>query len=183
MAFAPARDQALRAINEADLIERAGKGDLPAFAGLVRAHETALRRYTRRLAGDEGDDIAQDALLAAWRALGQFRSDGSFAAWLRTIATRRFLDRQRSASGRAQFVPLGTICEQVSDRAPEQRIALDLALAKLGVRERAAAILIFGEGYSHVEAAAILDVPLGTLKSLVSRARATLVPLLESTQA
>jgi len=179
----PARDQALSAVDEAELIERAGKGDLAAFAGLVRAHEAALRRYTRRLAGDEGDDIAQDTLLAAWRALNQWRGEGSFAAWLRTIATRRFLDRHRTAFGRAHFVPIDTIGEQGCDRGLEQRIALDVALAALGVRERAAALIVFGEGHSHVEAAAILGLPLGTLKSLVARARAALIPLLEGTQA
>jgi RNA polymerase sigma-70 factor (ECF subfamily) len=183
VAVPPARDQALSAIDERELIQRAGKGDLAAFAGLVRAHEAALRRYTRRLAGDEGDDIAQDALLAAWRALGQWRGEGSFAAWLRTIATRRFLDRHRSALARTQFVPIDTIGEQACDGASEQRIALDYALAALGVRERAVALMVFGEGHSHVEAAAILGLPLGTLKSLVARARAALIPLLEGTQA
>ena len=183
MAVAPARDQALSAIDEFELIRRAGQGDLAAFARLVRAHEGALRRYTRRLAGDEGDDVAQDALLAAWRALGQWRGEGSFAAWLRTIATRRFLDRHRSASGRAHLVPIDPAGERGCDRALEQRIALDRALTALGVRERAAALLVFGEGHSHVEAAAILGLPLGTLKSLVARARAALIPLLEGTHA
>lgn len=182
MAVPPSRDKALSAIPEVELIERAGRGDLVAFAGLVRAHEAALRRYTRRLAGDEGDDIAQDALLAAWRAISQWRGDGSFAAWLRTIATRQFLDRHRTASGRTQIVPIDFIREEGCDGGPEQRIALDLALAALGVRERAAALVVFGEGHSHVEAAAILGLPLGTLKTLVARARAALIPLLEGTQ-
>ena len=183
MAVPPARDQALSAIDEAELIRRAEKGDLAAFAALVRAHEAALRRYTRRLAGDEGDDIAQDALLAAWRTLYQWRGEGSFAAWLRTIATRRFLDRHRSAWGRAHLVSIDTIDDHGCDGRPDQRIALDLALATLGVRERAAALIVFGEGHSHTEAAAILAVPLGTLKTLVARARAALIPLLEGTQA
>lgn len=111
----------------------------------MRAHEATLRRFTRRLAGDDGDDIAQDALLAAWRALGQWRAEGSFAAWLRTIATRRFLDRRRAASGRAQFAPLEDI-EGSGDQGIEQRVAIDLALAALGPRERAAALIVFGEG-------------------------------------
>jgi RNA polymerase sigma factor (sigma-70 family) len=148
----------------------------------VHAHEAALRRYTRRLAGDDGDDIAQDTLLAAWRALSQWRGEGSFAAWLRTIATRRFLDRHRSAVGRAHFVPIENISERGRDDGPERRVTIDLALAALGPRERAAALIVFGEGHSHTEAAAILGLPLGTLKSLVARARAALIPLLEGTQ-
>jgi RNA polymerase sigma-70 factor (ECF subfamily) len=166
-----------------ELVERARKGDLAAFASLVHAHEAKLRRYTRRLAGDDGDDIAQESLLAAWRALSQWRGEGSFAAWLRTIATRRFLDRSRSALGRAQFVPMETVAEHGCHRGPEQRVTIDRALATLAPRERVAALLVFSEGHSHVEAAAILGLPLGTLKSLVSRARAALIPLLEGSQA
>jgi DNA-directed RNA polymerase specialized sigma24 family protein len=58
-------------------------------------------------------------------------------------------------------------------------LALDRALAALGPRERAAALIVFGEGHSHSEAATMLRLPLGTLKSLVARARAALIPLLE----
>lgn len=163
-------------------MRRAATGDLAAFAALVRAHEASLRRFTCRLAGDDGDDIAQDALLAAWRALAQWRGEGSFAAWLRTIATRRFLDRRRTEASRARNAPL--LCDGADRFAPaiEQRLTLDQALATLGARERAAALLVFGEGHSHGEAAAMLGLPLGTLKSLVARARLALIPLLEGVQ-
>jgi RNA polymerase sigma factor (sigma-70 family) len=162
------------------LARRAAGGDLAAFGVLVRAHEAGLRRYTRRLAGDEGDDIAQDALLAAWRALGQWRGEGSFAGWLRRIATRRYLDRQRRAAPRGS-APVDL--EMASaDCAPDRHIAIDRALGTLPPRERAAAVLVFGEGHSHVEAAAMLELPLGTLKSIVARARAALMPLLEESR-
>ena len=139
-----------------------------------------MRRYTRRLAGDEGDDIAQDALLAAWRALGQWRGDGSFAGWLRRIATRRFLDRQRRAAPRG-VTEMDLMASPAC--APDRRFAIAQALATLGPRERAAAALVFGEGHSHAEAAAILELPLGTLKSIVARARTALIPLLEGVEA
>ena len=163
-------------------MRRAATGDLAAFAVLVRGHEAGLRRFTRRLAGDDGDDIAQDTLLAAWRALGQWRGDGSLAGWLRTIATRRFLDRRRTDASRARNAALAG---DDGDRfAPdiEQRLTLDQALATLGPRERAAALVVFGEGHSHSEAAAMLGLPLGTLKSLVARARLALIPLLDGVQ-
>jgi RNA polymerase sigma factor (sigma-70 family) len=158
-------------------VRRAAGGDLAAFGVLVRSHEAALRRFTDRLAGDEGDDIAQDALLAAWRALGQWRGDGSLAGWLRRIATRRFLDRQRR-SGPRTFAELDPAAP-APDSAPDRRIAVDRALASRPPRERAAALLVFAEGHSHVEAAAILGLPLGTLKSIIARARTALIPLLE----
>jgi RNA polymerase sigma factor (sigma-70 family) len=163
------------------LARRAAGGDLAAFGVLVRTHEASLRRYARRLAGDEGDDIAQDALLAAWRALGQWRGDGSFAGWLRRIATRRYLDRQRRAVPHSltEIDPAMT----APDSAPDRQIAIERALGTLRPREKAAALLVFGEGYSHAEAAAMLDLPLGTLKSIVARARAALIPLLEGVEA
>ena len=60
-----------------------------------------------------------------------------------------------------------------------QRIAVDRALAALPQRERAAALLVFSEGHSHAEAAAIMALPLGTFKSIVARARLALIDLLE----
>lgn len=159
------------------MASRAAGGDLAAFGVLVRSHEASLRRYTRRLAGDEGDDIAQDALLAAWRVLGQWRGDGSFAGWLRRIATRRYLDRQRRAASRSLAeIDLAMAAPCCS---PDRHIAVDQVLGTLQPRERAAALLVFAEGYSHAEAAAMLDLRLGTLKSIVARARAALIPLLE----
>ena len=165
---------------EAEMVRRAAGQDLAAFAALVGFHEPPLRRFTRRLAGDEGDDIAQESFLAAWRAIGQWRGDGSFGGWLRTIATRRYLDRlRRSGPGHfSQIDPNAAAPDDGSDR----RIAVDRALAALPPRERAAAILVFGEGHSHGEAATILDLPLGTLKSIVARARSALIPLLEGTE-
>ena len=162
-------------------MRRAARGDLAAFGVLVRTHEASLRRFARRLAGDEGDDIAQDALLAAWRALGQWRGEGSFAGWLRRIATRRYLDRQRRAvpSSLIEIDPAMT----AEHCAPDLQIAIDRALGTLRPREKAAALLVFQEGYSHAEAAAMLQVPLGTLKSIVARARAALIPLLEGVEA
>jgi len=162
-------------------VRRAAGGDLAAFGVLVRTHEARLRRYTRRLAADDGDDIAQDSLLAAWRGLGQWRGEGSFAGWLSTIAARRYLDRQRRRGPRhhAELDPQAAAPDPGTDR----RIAVDRALASLAPRERAAALLVFAEGHTHVEAAAMLQLPLGTLKSIVARARTALIPLLEGADA
>lgn len=162
---------------EARLVRRAAGDDLAAFAALVRAHEAGLRRYLGRLAGEAGDDLAQETLLAAWRAIGQWRGEGRFAGWLRTIGTRRFLDQQRRAGPR-HFAELDPDMA-APDTGDEQRLMIDRALGRLAPRERAAALLVFAEGHSHGEAAAILKLPLGTLKSIIARARAALIPLLE----
>ncbi len=159
---------------DADLgvAKRAARGDLAAFAVLVKDHQSALRRFCRRLAGDEGDDIAQDAMVKAWKAIGQYRGDAAFSTWLQRIALRLFLDRKRTATA-----PENVEAEPAPH--PDQRIAIDRALAALPPRERVAAVLVFAEGHSHGEAAALMDVPLGTLKSIVARARERLLPLLD----
>lgn len=161
-------------------MRRAARNDLAAFAVLVRAHEASLRRYLRRLAGQEADDLAQETMLAAWRALRSWRAEGSMAGWLRAIATRKFLDRRRKERGReaawaATEIP-GAAC---STSSPDQRLIIDQALASLPPSERAAALLVFAEGQSHGEAAAAMGLPLGTLKSIVARARTKLIPLLQ----
>lgn len=162
---------------ETELVERAANGDLSAFAALVRAHEAPLRRYLARLAGDDGDDLAQESLLAAWRSLSQWRGDGGFGGWLRTIATRRFLDARRRRTVPTR--PMSPLDDLAHDDGTEQRVAIDRALRRLPDRERAAALLLFAEGWTHTEAAAILGLPLGTLKSIAARARAALIPLLD----
>jgi len=151
---------------------RAAGGDLAAFGVLVRGHQSALRRFCRRLAVEEGDDIAQEAMVKAWRAIGQYRGDASFSTWLQRIALRLFLDRKRRA-------PAPEWPEPGAWSHPDRKIAIDRALARLPVRERAAALLVFGEGLSHSEAASAMALPLGTLKSVVARAPARLLPLLE----
>ena len=154
---------------------RAAGGDLAAFAVLVKDHQEGLRRFARRLAGDDGDDIAQDAMVKAWRAIATYRGDAAFSTYLQRIALRLYLDRRRAAPA-----PMPDAEEVQSD--PDRRIAIDAALAMLPIRERAAAVLVFGERHSHGEAAALMGIPLGTLKSLVARARARLLPLLEGVE-
>jgi RNA polymerase sigma-70 factor (ECF subfamily) len=161
-------------------VRRAAAEDLAAFAALVRANEPSLRGYMRRLSGEEADDLAQEAFLAAWRSIGHWRGEGSFAGWLRQIGTRRFLDRQRKA-GPKHFAELDPHLAAPADAADE-RLSVNQALAALPPRERAAALLVYAEGHSHQEAAQILGLPLGTLKSIVARARSALARQLEGVE-
>jgi RNA polymerase sigma-70 factor (ECF subfamily) len=141
---------------------------------LVRRYEPRLRNLLRRLAGDSGDDLAQETFLAAWRAAGSWRGESSYFTWIARIAWRRFLSQQRSEKN-AEPLDESSIAVLPSERS----IAIDQALRSLGERERMTALLCFAEGYSHSEAAMIMGVPLGTLKSLVARARQRLVLCLE----
>jgi RNA polymerase sigma-70 factor (ECF subfamily) len=166
-------------MDDEGLIGRAARGDRAAFAGLVRRHQSRLRGFLRRLTrGDASlaDDLAQETLLEAWRKLAQFRGEGAFAGWLLRIAWTRYLMEAR----RRKLEPL----EAADDRAaPEDlnvdaRLDLEHAMRRLAPGERAGLTLCYALGYSNEEAAAILELPPGTLKSHIARGRAKLKALL-----
>ena len=165
--------------DDASLARRAAAGDVGAFSALVERHERGLRNFLDRLSGGTGagDDLAQEAFIRAWRSAQSFRGEGSYRAWLYRIGWRVFLSSRSSARPDVEFDP-GT---HGGSYAPEPgaRIDLERGFALLPDRERAAAILCFGEGYSHSEAAAVLGLPLGTVKSLAARAKTKLMRHLE----
>jgi RNA polymerase sigma factor (sigma-70 family) len=138
----------------------------------VRRHERRVRSFLARLTrGDGADDLAQETFLQAWRSAGDWRGEGSYEGWLLRIAWRRFLCSRR---GRREEAAAAPDERAAPGGAPEARLDIERALAALPARERAAALLCYAEGYSHGEAAAIMELPLGTLKSLAARAKAAL---------
>ncbi len=154
--------------NDQDLMlcGRAARGDRAAFGTLVAKHERPLRGFLARMgAGDAADDIAQEAFLKAWRFAGQYDGRARFATWLTRIAWRCYADQMRR--------PKAEIEQAADDRSDDvaASVAVDDMLARLGESERAALILCEGHGWSHAEAANMLGMPLGTLKSTVARAR------------
>jgi RNA polymerase sigma-70 factor (ECF subfamily) len=150
------------------------------FGALVRAHQSALRGFLRRLTrGDHAlaDDLAQETFLEAWRKLAQFRGDSPFAAWLYAIAWSRFL----RAARRRKLEPLEN--ENGEAVLPEggsiAKLDMEKAMACLRPPERAALTLCFALGMPHGEAAIALAMPLGTLKSHIARGREKLKTLLK----
>lgn len=153
--------------NEEDLAlsRRAAAGDGAAFSMLVDKYERPLRAFLARMAGaDLADDIAQDAFLKAWRAAGQYDARARYSTWLTRIAWRCRIDQLR----RARPVEAGAQAEADGGSQAE----VNDMLARLAINERAALILCEGHGWTHGEAAALLGIPLGTLKSTVARAKA-----------
>ena len=145
----------------------------------MRRHEGRVRAFLARLCrGDShlADDLAQETFVKAWRSAAGWRGEGSYEGWLLRIAWRTFLSDRR---GRREHDELSEAHGGGETGSPDAAIDVNRALGRLGDRERAAATLCLGEGYSHGEAARIMDVPLGTLKSLVARARTQLVRHLE----
>ena len=153
--------------NEEDLAlsQRAARGDSAAFAMLVEKHERPLRAFLARMTGpDLADDVAQEAFLKAWRAAGQYDGRARYATWLTRIAWRCRLDQLRKGVREPEMA-------QHQSSAHEGAEVADM-LGRLGERERAALVLCEGQGWTHPEAAELLGVPLGTLKSTVARAKA-----------
>ena len=166
---------------DAPLVRAARGGSQSAFARLVAAHERALRGFLRKSGFGDADDIAQEAFLAAWSGLNRLRDDEGFRAWLFGIAWRKALDHSRSARRAARRDQAWR--EDQAEDAPRQadpadRMALEAALADLPPDQRACVTLCLGQGWSHGEAAEVLDLPLGTVKSHVNRGRERLLSVL-----
>ena len=165
-------------MDESKLIARAAAGDTAAFDALVREHQSRLRGFLRRLTrGDVAlaDDLAQDAFLEAWRKIAHFRGTGSFAGWLSRIGWSRFLMEARKRNPEL----LEDIPEHGVETVPDMKLDLESTMRRISVAERAALTLCCALGHSNEEAAEILDMPLGTVKSHILRGREKLRALLE----
>ncbi|MFF7967249.1 RNA polymerase sigma factor SigM [Streptomyces sp. NPDC007903] len=177
-------------VRDEDLLARHVQGDPDAFGEIVRRHRDRLWAVALRTLGDreEAADAVQDALVSAYRAAHTFRGQSAVTTWLHRITVNACLDRIRKAASR-KTAPVDDPerLEQLlepheSASAPAERNDLHRqlleALGTLPVEQRAALVLVDMQGYPVAEAARILDVPTGTVKSRCARGRARLLPLL-----
>jgi RNA polymerase sigma-70 factor (ECF subfamily) len=156
--------------------------DTDSFTRVVREHDRRLRGLAfRLLAGDASrlDDVMQDAYLSAFRALARFRHDADPGSWLYRITYNACMDELRRAKRRP--VPLAIVpgtLDESPDPGPEREVVAShevaRALADLSPEHRAVVVLVDGEGLDLAAAAALLEVPTGTVKSRLSRARAAM---------
>ena len=162
---------------EATMVALARMGDERAFAELVQRRQSTVRNLLRRLSRDGAlaDDLAQETFLQAWKQLSRLQSTGAFGGWLRQIAVNMWLQHLR---GREHFVALEHVDEAAHTPAPAIRMDLDAALAQLAPAVRVCIVLSYHEGMSHGEIAAATDLPLGTIKSHITRGTARLRELL-----
>ncbi|WP_232050453.1 RNA polymerase sigma factor SigM [Actinoplanes sp. OR16] len=169
--------------SDTDLIRAHVAGDTDAFAELVRRHRDRLWAVALRTVGDreEAADALQDALLNAHRNAARFRGDSAVTTWLHRIVVNACLDRLRRRQAHPT-VPLPD-GNRDDDRpsgsepaapAPDHDTALVVrdALAALPVEQRAAIVLVDVQGYPVAEAAEMLGVAEGTVKSRCARGRA-----------
>lgn len=176
----------LASLHDVELCSYAAAGERRAFGELVRRHGSGVRGLLRRMGAQaaEADDTAQDAFLAAFERIAEFRGEGTFAGWVKRIAARQYLrrlQRDRRISGLAEGVEEEA---DVSSGDADHRIDLDEALKALSEAERLCVSMCYGAGLSHGEAAEALNLPLGTVKSHVKRGleklRARMAPAGES---
>jgi RNA polymerase sigma-70 factor, ECF subfamily len=159
-----------------ELLLTVARGERGAFDPLFRQLSGPVYRAALAVTRDraQAEEIAQDVLLEIWRAASRFDPDrGSAAAWARTIARRRAIDRIRSVTAdahresRTAAVPVAwdQVSEAVEERLDRER--LTSSLHQLSGLQRQAITLAFYGGHTHQEIAAILGIALGTVKSRI----------------
>lgn len=166
---------------DAALVRQARAGSQAAFARLVAIHEKPLRGFLRKSGWIDADDIAQEAFVAAWSGLHKLRDDNGFRAWLYGVAWKKALSQRRGvqrAAARDEAWRGEQELEAAAEVGAEDRLALEKALATLPEDQRACVTLCLGQAWSHAEAADALGLPLGTVKSHVTRGRERLLSVL-----
>lgn len=170
-------------LTDADLVARVlVDDDHHAFAELVRNHQSAVRGLLRQLTRSDlalADDLAQETFLRAYKHIASFRGEAKFSTWLYRIAYNCFREDARK---RKELVGIDeTLLEAQADpQTTDPALKHDLmhALQLLPLPERSAILLCCQNGLSHDEAARVLDIPLGTVKTNVLRGREKLKKML-----
>ncbi|HEY3799912.1 MAG TPA: RNA polymerase sigma factor [Caulobacteraceae bacterium] len=157
--------------HDLELTALGAAGDRAAFGELVRRHGSAVRGLLRRMGADPAaaDDVAQDAFLAAFEQIADFRGQGAFQGWVKRIAARAWVRRWRREARVDLLADGPDLPDGPGEAGAASRIDLDEALKGLPPAERVCVSLCYGAGLSHAEAAAALNAPLGTVKSHVKR--------------
>jgi RNA polymerase sigma factor (sigma-70 family) len=163
-------------LTDADLVARVlVDDDQHAFGELVRRHQSPVRGLLRQLTRTDlalADDLAQETFIRAYKHIGSFRGEARFSTWLYRIAYNCF---REDARRRKELVGINE--EQWQAEAdpktvdPALKHDLMHALSLLPLHERTAVVLCCQNGLSHDEAARVLDIPLGTVKTNVLRGR------------
>jgi RNA polymerase sigma-70 factor (ECF subfamily) len=158
-------------------------GDRLALGAFIRSTQAEVWRLARHLVGaDDAEDVTQDVYVRAWRALPDYRGDAGARTWLLAIARRACADavrkrtRQRRLRARIEAQPRPTVTGGSSTD-------LDALVAVLPPDRREAFVLTQVVGCSYEEAATISGVPVGTIRSRVSRAREALAQAVRAAEA
>jgi RNA polymerase sigma-70 factor (ECF subfamily) len=165
------------AIEQADLPQAAVRADMLALVPRLRGFAVSLCGNM-----DRADDLVQETLLHAMVGIHSFRPGTNLSAWLFTILRNLFRSEFRKRRREVEDVDGSYEASLISAPAQDSRIALvefRKALARLPADQREALVLVGASGFSYLEAAAICEIPAGTIKSRVHRARLRLSELLD----
>jgi RNA polymerase sigma factor (sigma-70 family) len=173
---------ALRGADELTLVACAIAGDDSAYGELVRRRQGPVRQLFRRLCRDPvlADDLSQQTFLQAWRHINNLQSPAAFGGWLRRIAVNVWLQRIRVEAPLAITAELDERAEEIAQPAAmlNEQLDLDSALATLPPPVRLCITLAYAERMSHREISETTQLPLGTVKSHITRGAARLRELL-----
>lgn len=173
-------------MEEKDLISRAARGDADAFRRLVETYQTPAYRLAARMCGPDGaDDVTQEAFLAAWRGLPEFRGDCRFSTWLYRLVNNAAIDYLRREKRHRDTgdvddleLPDGGPSPQELAEQSDTRAAVRRGLDRLSPEHRQVLLLRYMQELDYGEIAAALDVSEGTVKSRINRAKSKLRELL-----
>jgi RNA polymerase sigma-70 factor (ECF subfamily) len=177
MTFPPGSSSrhAVEASPDKELLRRHAEGDPDAFAELVRRHRDRMWAVALRTLGnpEEAADALQEAFLSAYRAAGRFRGDAAVTTWLHRIVVNACLDQLRRRAIRP-------VAPKNSDPTSAHELQHDVsqALQRIPFEQRAALVLVDIMGYTVDDAAKVLDIPPGWVKSRCARGRTRLASLL-----
>lgn len=163
------------AISDETLVRQAtALKDTEAFGELVRRYQAKILLLQRRLTRDSAlaEDLSQETFLRAWQKLHTFKGTGSFGGWLASLSRNVFLQHIRRHRQQRNESPL----EEVEPPAPERDDAaladLDRLLGVLNAEDQVIMVLNYAYGLSNVEVADVVDMPVGTVKARIHRAKA-----------
>ncbi|MFD1715730.1 RNA polymerase sigma factor [Amnibacterium flavum] len=176
----------LEEADERTLAGRAADGDVRAFEVIVRRYGGLLRAHARRVLGasDQVDDAVQDTFITAWDQLPSLQDPAQVRSWLMRIASRKCIDRVRARREHADiddYEPAESP-ESGPARVVEARSRADAAAAaisRLPPEQRRCWVLKELAGYSYDEIAADLELPVSTVRGLLSRARKNMIREME----
>ena len=175
----------MHSVDDRNLVAAAQAGDRAALEQLLRRHYDGIHAVCRRIAGGtrDADDATQEAMISVVRGLPRFDGRSAFSTWVYRIATNAALDELRRRRRRPSLHvvtddhgapdPADPMAERHLDAIAE-REALDAALADLPEEFRVAVVLRDVADLDYTEIAAVLDVPIGTVKSRIARGRGQL---------
>ena len=174
------------------LIDRCKSGDRASFDTLIKNYEKRVYNLAYRLSGsyDDANDISVDAFIRVFTAIKLFRGDSNFSTWLFRITTNVYLDRRKRQKNKQhlsleEYIELeeNTVSRQIEDPSPtpaqatQNKARTDLlqdAIATLPDYQRTMIVLYHTEGLSYEEIAEVMQLPIGTVKSRLNRARLVL---------